>query len=42
MSPEQALQYLAQVTASLQANRETHLAIINAIKVIEDALKPKQ
>lgn len=45
MTPEQALAILTQATASVQANRDVHIQIMNAIEVIKElvsAKKPKQ
>ena len=42
MTIEQALNILSEVTKNIQANRETHLAVIQAIKTLQDALVKKE
>jgi hypothetical protein len=39
MTPEQALDLLTQVTAAVQANRQTHAQIAEALKVLKEAIK---
>jgi len=38
MTPEQALGILAQATSQVNANRETHLAILAAIDILKKAI----
>lgn len=39
MTPEQALQLLAQVTETLQTDRKTHMAVVEALRILTEALK---
>lgn len=39
MTPEQALSILSQATELVQANRQVHLQIINAIEVLKPLVK---
>ena len=39
MTPEQALQLLAQASGQLNANREVHLQLIKAIEVLQAVIK---
>lgn len=42
MSPVEALNILERVTANVNGTRRDHLAVIQALQVIGDALKPKE
>jgi hypothetical protein len=41
MTPEQALKIVNDATGQLQANRETHSLIMQALAVLKDAIAPK-
>lgn len=41
MTTEQALQLITSVTESVQANRQVHIQILQAIEVIKKALEKK-
>jgi hypothetical protein len=41
MNAEQALKILEEVTANVNANRQTHLAVAQALKVLREAVEPK-
>ena len=41
MSPEQALQILDQATSQAPLPRQAHQQVVNAIKVLQEAIKPK-
>lgn len=42
MNAQEALQLLVNATANLPATRMEHAKIVEAIKVLEQALKPKE
>lgn len=42
MSPLEALNILNQATSALQVNRQVHLQIIEAVKVLQDLIREQQ
>lgn len=42
MNPEDALKLLDQAVSQLPANREVHVRLQQAIKILEEAIKPKK
>lgn len=42
MSPEQALKLVTEATASLTLNRQQHLVLLEAIKILTTAIKAEE
>lgn len=42
MNPQQALELLDRAVSQVNANREAHIALVNALEVIKKAISPKE